>query len=262
MGNPYQTLNLPGLDALEWWDRATTDTFSVHHTVTQPPANNIGAELASIMAVHAYHRDPNPAINKGPWGGHGYHAACFNSGRWWRVNANDKIPRAGVAHHNHHVLHIACYDTLTNKLPEDGMIEAVNSAIDFYRDEFGDCQILAHRQMITPGYETSCPGDVWQQWVPFLGEEKDMTPEDKEWFNLMKQAMDFIIDDSGNTLTGIDALRFFVTTQGSKLLEGQRQLFAEKHNHIGQAPGGVTEAQLEATKEIIMRRIDNLKVTG
>jgi hypothetical protein len=226
MGNPYRVLNLPGIG---WPDRRETTDFSIHHTVTRPPADDPAAELDSIMAVHNYHRDVMA------FGGHGYHAACFESGRWWLVNANTDIARAGVGNRNTKLYHIAAYGTYSNSVPPDGMLYALSSALEFARDRYGDKPWGGHRDYMLPGFETTCPGNKWQEWVPTLGqEEEDMSPEDREWFELIKNVLSYVRDGQGNVLTGIDALKYVTDpNQGWQLLEGQRQLYIDKHRHEG-----------------------------
>lgn len=162
MGEPYAVLNLPGIK--DWAPRRRTIGFSIHHTVTRPPADDPDAEIASILAVHNYHAGLG-------WGGHGYHAAGFESGRWYLINANMNLPRAGVANRNHELYHIVAYGIYTYSVPPGGMLHAISSALNHAKGVYGDLPHAGHREWAVAGYETGCPGEKFEQWVPYLGDE-------------------------------------------------------------------------------------------
>ena len=166
-----ETLSLPGLDALGWSLRAGTVAISIHHTVTMAASEDREEERDHVHVIDNYHQSLG-------WGGIGYHVLVFPSGRLYQSHANNRIPRAGVAHRNGEIVHLAFVGDFTATQPTAAAIAGAREAIALLRQEYGDIPLMAHREVATPDYPTACPGDNYRAWIGQLEEGLMPTRED------------------------------------------------------------------------------------
>ncbi len=166
------------LDARPWvtnsggWTVLSPIGVAVHHTVTLflSPAATESDELNQVSAIDDYH------VAMG-YGGFGYHCIAFPSGRAYWCGHLDGA-RAHVLHRNHELRGVALAGTFTDSLPGPVQLGAAARAVAFCRADAPGIPVRGHREWAPPDGPTACPGDLYQQWVPGLAEEDDMTPEE------------------------------------------------------------------------------------
>lgn len=155
--------------------RTHTIGIAVHHTtgpgwperVNPGDIKNIDDELAYLMAIHNYHAnpqyDPQGNVLKSAWGGLGYHAAAFPSGRWYLSHENLLLQRAGVASRNFEIISVVMVGNFSDKAPGFLQQEGCAEAIAYIIEELGDLSFQGHRDWALPGHGTACPGDAYYQ---------------------------------------------------------------------------------------------------
>lgn len=129
--------------------------ISVHHSAatTWPASATIEQEQAAIRAIDRYHVDQN-------YGGIGYHAIAFASGRTYQVGSYDGA-RSGVAFRNHELIHVCAIGTFTDVLPAkpqlDGIAECIRAMCNFYGRSL---EVRGHNLWAVPGQGTICAGTL------------------------------------------------------------------------------------------------------
>lgn len=136
----YKTLNPIGI--------------AIHHTASRGnPDMSEDNERSVIRAIDAYH------LAQG-YGGFGYHAIVFQSGRSYICGDPEKS-RAHVAHRNHELIGIAAHGDFTSEKPTPRLLQALTTTIREL-DPDGSLTIDGHTQWALPGNGTLCPGDLIQ----------------------------------------------------------------------------------------------------
>lgn len=135
-----------GPGAYLWRSFSTVKYIVLHHS---------GVDVdSSARQIALYH------IGKYGWPGCGYHVVV----RWdgtleW---ANDWTTMSyHVARRNHECIGICCPGDYTSQLPRDAQLQAALHLARWLRQEFvPQAQIVGHRDISLPGYETACPGQL------------------------------------------------------------------------------------------------------
>lgn len=155
---------------------------AVHHSVSGGQFFT-GAELTKadelnhIKVIDQYH--------KWRWGAaFGYHLAAFPSGRCYYVG-DLAGARTHVAGRNNELIGIVLIGDFESERPPDLQIVAAAEGVSFIRQTYPGRVLKGHREWAIPGWETSCPGDVWRSWIDELDsydpeEDALFTDEDRE----------------------------------------------------------------------------------
>jgi hypothetical protein len=162
-------------------DREMVDMFAVHHDAVAFSGEDLNfngttvdEERARMQASYNWHtkfRD-NPAgfVADGSqgwnWPGMGYHMYVFPSGRIYEVGRLSTV-RAHVAHRNTRSIGCVVAGDFTARPPAIGGILAAGAVLLYCWGWRGRIiEPRGHRQWAVPGWETSCPGNAYQRWVP------------------------------------------------------------------------------------------------
>jgi len=145
--------------------RVRTIGFSWNHSVGQtefPDRNANGTtmdeEIAHIKAINDYHIRQN-------YGGFGYTAIGFTSGRVYA--AGDGLgQRAHVAYRNHELEGFCLAGTFTTADVPLGLVLGAGRWLYAKRQQYGDLPSKGHGQWAVPGWETSCPGEGGLRAIP------------------------------------------------------------------------------------------------
>lgn len=139
----------------------------------------IDEERARMAASYRWHTKffPQPTPLQGwngrygwNWPGMGYHIYVFPSGRIYLVGPLETV-RAHVAYRNTPLAGIVFAGDFTDELPAIGSVLAGGAAILWIWAQVE--RIIpteGHRWHAVEGWETSCPGDTYAEWVPKLQE--------------------------------------------------------------------------------------------
>lgn len=156
-------MDFPSLTSAAGWPRRTwTIGFSLHHTVTPFVPSDFNAngirdaddEIEALRQINAYHLTLD-------FGGMGYHALCFASGRWYKSGLDPFVARAGVKDRNHELYHIAAIGDYSQVTPAALLQQALSEAIVDAIEQLGDHPFAGHRYYALPGSGTACPGDAF-----------------------------------------------------------------------------------------------------
>ena len=145
--------------------RTLTDGIAVHHSVGQTEfkdtnfnGTSMDEEIAHITAIDNYHTQQG-------YGGFGYNAIAFASGRVYVVG-DCSGKRAHVAYENGHLVGICMAGTFSDVMPPLGIILGVGRWIKAMWELFPTNPpqlVLGHREWVKPEHaakwSTSCPGD-------------------------------------------------------------------------------------------------------
>lgn len=127
--------------------------FAVHHSVTTMPANATEAdERLHIQTIDRYHASLG-------WGGFGYTAVAFPSGRSYQCGDLDS-QRAHVKGRNHELIGVVAIGTFTDKLPAEPQLNAIAECLSAFRGAFGSLPVKGHSAWALPGEGTACPGQL------------------------------------------------------------------------------------------------------
>lgn len=127
--------------------------FVVHHSVTAMPANaSEAAERQHIQVIDRYH------LSLG-WGGFGYHACAFPSGRAYMCGDLNS-QRAHVKGRNHELIGVVAVGTFTDALPGQPQMSAIQECLNEFRKPYGGLPARGHGQWALPGEGTACPGQL------------------------------------------------------------------------------------------------------
>lgn len=148
--------------------KANVDAIAVHHwTGWLPPETwTEEEEIAYILRIDQWHR------NERGLDGIGYQLCPFPSGR---VYVTSRLDRYGghVGGENNHLIGIGLPGTFSLRPPSARHLAATVEAVRYVYGYLGrEVSTLPHRYW----GGTTCPGDLWRQWVPQL--ERQATEED------------------------------------------------------------------------------------
>ncbi len=100
------------------------------------------------------------------WPGMGYHVYCFPSGRIYEVGRLSTV-RAHVAHRNTPLVGIVGAGDFTNRKPDLSLQLAYALAVVYVWEWSGrNLAMKGHRTWAAPGWESNCPGETHNSWVP------------------------------------------------------------------------------------------------
>ena len=138
-----------------WWNTAVNAT----------KAQEI-AHLKDIDRMHA------------AWGlnGFGYHAAAFASGRAYKLGSYDKARAHVASGQNNFWIGFVLIGNFTNYLPSEGHLEGARECMADI-DQFYGRELELRPHLLVPGQNTSCPGKRYEEWMPLLKEEEEMSEE-------------------------------------------------------------------------------------
>lgn len=132
--------------------RPITDGFALHHTAVHTSADTEDTELQHIQGINQYH------ITKG-YGGFGYNAIVFPSGRVYTVGICEGA-RAHVAGHNNHLAGFVLADDLTTNPVGLGLLLGGGRLLKALAVKYGSLSLKGHQEWVTdPPQATSCPGN-------------------------------------------------------------------------------------------------------
>lgn len=135
---------------------ATRIGIAVHHSVTGQKITETATEsyeLDHIKAIDQYH------VSVG-YGGFGYHAAVFPSGRAYLCGDLDS-QRAHVAKRNHELLGVVLIGDFTDHIPEGKQLAGLGAVLREFTAYLGrEVPIKGHTGWALPGEGTGCPGRV------------------------------------------------------------------------------------------------------
>ena len=158
---------------------ANVEAVVIHHSVSGMASSGIHwndyadapveQETEHLLAIDRWHSPPN-----NNWGGFGYHAAAFASGRAYLVGSYNTA-RAHVASQNNKFVGVVLIGDFTDSVPTERHVQAAKQGVADIRAFYGRrLPVKAHRVVQLPQYPTSCPGNKFQVWVPRLEEEEAM----------------------------------------------------------------------------------------
>lgn len=155
---------------------AAVEGIAIHHSVTNTRADvDPRIEQLALQAIDKYHVSLD-------YGGIGYHAAAFPSGRaYWLGDWAGA--RSGVAFRNDRLVHIVAIGTFTDVLPDrpqlDALAECIRGACNFYGRSL---EARGHNQWAVPGQGTICAGKLnGFDWAGYLAPQPVITPRDVTW---------------------------------------------------------------------------------
>lgn len=147
--------------------RTRTDYIVVHHA-----ADHYGAlrGIDDVRAIKRWHTNAPP--NGRGWPGIAYHrvlAEEYQLGPIAHYICSDPDTlRYHVAGQNERCVGVCCATDFGNSLPEQKWIDALAAVLVDLKRRYPTAQIVGHRDIALPGYETSCPGGRWAAWKPGL----------------------------------------------------------------------------------------------
>lgn len=128
--------------------------IAVHHSVSGQKLTVTSSEQHErdhIRTIDRYHVDQG-------YGGFGYHAAVFPSGRAY-LCGNLESMRAHVAKRNHQLLGVVLIGDFTSQLPGQEQLTGLAGVLDEFRTYLGrDVPVQGHTEWALPGEGTGCPG--------------------------------------------------------------------------------------------------------
>lgn len=170
--------------------------IAAHHTVSFYMVDNptVEDEINHVLFIDKFHSTPPRN-----WGGAGYTALVFMSGRGYICGPITQV-RAGVAHMNYKVLSFAFVDRLMGRLPTPEAMETAKALISKWRWELSrNVPVKGHRDWALPSDPTTCPGDTWQEWVPELDKIQgvEMAKNAKAWYEWRRWIAGLLNEASG-----------------------------------------------------------------
>ena len=166
---------------------------AIHHSVSggqffAAAVQDQDDELSHLLMIDQYHAAQG-------WGGFGYHAAAFPSGRWY-LCGNLNGARAHVASRNHQLVGLVLIGTFTTTTPPPAQIAAAGAGVAFMRRTYLERPIAPHLVWALAEYPTSCPGDTWEQWLGALTASEEGDDELKLLWAKPSNRV-FVIGESG-----------------------------------------------------------------
>jgi hypothetical protein len=135
--------------------RSITDYIVVHHAAwTYEPG------IAALHSVHNYHTRK--------WGtGVAYHEALVEEADGsiaCYITSDPETLRYGVAHQNHCTFHISALTNFADIIPDKKWIDALAARVAAATARWPHAQVVGHKEICVPGWESTCPGLRWHQW--------------------------------------------------------------------------------------------------
>ena len=143
--------------------------IAVHHCATPwlRPNATVEEEVNHLRAIDRFHREVRGFLV------FAYHLAAFPSGRIYQVTSLKQMG-AGVYQKNDRLYHIVVVGNFIASVPGEPQLDATSEGINHLDDFLGRIvEVGPHRKW----GNSTCPGDPWEQWVPELRKEDDMTDE-------------------------------------------------------------------------------------
>jgi hypothetical protein len=157
--------DISGIVTANRYTRTKTVGFTYHHSVAQtsfPDRNFNGTtmdeEIEHIKVINTFH------VQQG-YGGFGYNACGFESGRVYAVG-NGTGARAHVANRNHELEGFCMIGTFTSADVPIGIKLAAGQWLVAKFRQHGLRQVHGHREDATAGWGTACPGDGGMRALP------------------------------------------------------------------------------------------------
>lgn len=176
---------------------ADLDGIAVHHTVSGGDWGSFALDRTDeervnhALAIDAWHRSLD-------YGGIGYDKLIFANGL---ITYHGPLTqqRAGVAHHNRHLVSFAYVGDLTDGRPTDEALASGAWLIADYWRQIGEGQfgyppglfrvpVKGHTDWNTdPAWATACPGRGYERWMPDLiamaveEDIEEMNDTDRAW---------------------------------------------------------------------------------
>ena len=133
--------------------------LALHHTASTNRPWTAAQERAHIRAIDQQHRNND-------WGGIGYSALIFPSGRTYTFGPLTQ-QRAGIYGLNHKLLSFALVGNFQTRLPTRKQWRAATHLVLYYYQLLGrTLPVQGHRDWALAGHGTACPGNTWKRWVP------------------------------------------------------------------------------------------------
>jgi len=112
---------------------------------------------SSALSIAQYH------VNTLGWPGAGYH---FRIGWDGAIDymGDISLSRYNVARRNDEVIGICLPGDWTAKEPPIATLLATRRLLAWLKTVVPQAQIVGHKDIALPGYETACPGDLWPGW--------------------------------------------------------------------------------------------------
>ena len=138
--------------------------LAVHHDAVLMPGGDLDfsgstldEDLDRLFVIYRY------ALRKG-WSGFPYHAAGSPNGRaFYTRDVNSSA--AHVRSQNRSLLGVVLLGNFMQHPPGQGQVCAAGAAIAAFWRELGELlPIDPHKFRPSPGGDTQCPGDTWNQW--------------------------------------------------------------------------------------------------
>jgi N-acetylmuramoyl-L-alanine amidase len=137
-------------------DYAQRPLSDVHYLVIHHSAVDADTDALAIARYHV--------INNG-WPGIGYHFVIHWDGQVDYVG-DLKTIRYNVASRNREVVGICLEGNFMTQRPKDAQLESARKLVEYLRTIFPAAAVVGHRDIAVPGWETSCPGDTYKDWLP------------------------------------------------------------------------------------------------
>ncbi len=215
--------------------------IAIHHEAVLwlRPNATVEEEINHLRAIDRYHREV-----KG-FGGFAYHMAAFPTGRIYLVTSLIQMG-AHVYQKNDRLYGIMLAGLFSVTVPGEKQLDATSEGIKYLDNFLGrQVEVGPHRKWT----DTSCPGDVWEQWVPQLRKEDTMTPEERALLLTLQGQVNQLIEahqDGGNDHHHV-----------LRIIQAQLNQMIESHQGAhGQGAGGVSLEEI--VEELVIE--GNLRV--
>lgn len=144
----------------DWGPRTRTEAVVIHHSATPPDT--------APLAIARYH------VEARGYRGCAYHYLVYASGAVYQCNDEDRLLwHAGcgyddVRNANAFSLAVCLVGDFTTSPPPPAQLNAARDLVAELRARYGPLRVLGHRDAF--GVQTSCPGDTYTLWLPYIGE--------------------------------------------------------------------------------------------
>ncbi len=136
--------------------RKRTDNIVVHHAAFKYKLSD------ACRSIYVYHSGKWPK-----YGRIGYHEILQEENDFTvsRYLVNPSLMQgANVAEMNHVCYGICAATNFGNMLPAEKWFNALVYAVSKAKLMFPNAQVVGHREIAQPGFETICPGSQWFEW--------------------------------------------------------------------------------------------------
>lgn len=161
---PYLGLRFPDAAERRLRDLMDIQRVVIHHSVTPGKEQTEEDELATLGAIWSYH------LPKG-FGGIGYHAVIFPSGRVYLTGRAEEV-RAHVEGQNFDTYGVCLVGTFMQAPPPGAQLAAARRFVGELRYGLGRAlPLLGHQDLM----QTECPGSTWPDWRGLLEQAPNLT---------------------------------------------------------------------------------------